>query len=65
MRDRNSSQSEFTYAIADAPSPIRRAGRRPYRSEKRPHIGALMICATANDATSAPTIKPPAPMFLA
>ena len=57
MRERNSIASEsanpkITYAIADAPSATSRAGRRPNRSEKRPHIGALTSCATVNADTS-------------
>jgi len=51
--------------MADAPKPIMRAGRRPYLSEKRPHMGALANCATAKDETSNPTTKPLAPNDLA
>ena len=70
MRERNRRNSEsayakMMYAIAEAPRPIRRAGRRPYLSEKRPHIGALSSCAIANDAMSAPTTNPPAPIDFA
>ena len=57
--------AKMTYAIADAPRPTMSAGRRPYRSENRPHIGALTNCAIANDETSSPTTSPFAPNSLA
>src|SRR5690606_29464375 len=69
-RDRSNSHTESanantTYAIADAPSPIRSAGRRPYLSEKRPHNGALTSCATENAAIRTVTTNPLAPRSVA
>jgi len=65
-RERNSRNSELAYAntiyaTADAIIPTTSAGRRPYRSENRPQIGALSSCATENDDTSNPTTNPFAP----
>ena len=74
MRDRkrknigcgsDSAKAKMMYAITDAPSPTSSAGRLPYASENRPHIGALMSWATANELTSVPTTSPPAPSDLA
>ena len=60
-----SAKAKMMYAITDALSPTSSAGRRPYASEKRPHIGALMSCATENELTRTPTTSPPAPSVLA
>ena len=55
--------AKMTYATALAPMPIIRAGRRPKRSETRPHIGAEESWAMAKQETiSAITVpSPPAP----
>jgi hypothetical protein len=53
IRDRKSqatvlARPNATYATAEAESPIRSAGRRPYRSETRPQIGAAISWAIEN-----------------
>ena len=61
MRHRNRSQTEFAKpktqnAAADALRLTSSAGRRPYRSETRPQIGAETSCATKNDAIIMPMV---------
>src|SRR6185312_13402077 len=69
-RDSSSSQYESayaktTYAIAEAPSPMRSAGLRPYRSDTRPQSGALTSCMAENADTSTITMKSLAPNLTA
>jgi len=57
MRETKSMVSEFAYAkmtydTADAPRAMRRAGRRPYRSENRPQSGADSSVARENAETN-------------
>ena len=44
--------------MAEAPNAMSSAGRRPYRSENRPHSGALASWATVNAATMTPVTNP-------
>src|ERR1051325_8409225 len=58
-RDTNNCHSDpakpkITYAIAEALSPTSSAGRRPYRSDTRPHTGDDASCATGKEADSTP-----------
>ena len=54
-----------TYANAEISKPVITAGRRPKRSETRPHVGALRSCAIENAEMSNPMTKPVAPMRVA
>src|SRR5919206_53525 len=59
-RDNNNNQIELAnaktrYAIPAALRPTSNAGRRPYLSENRPQIGALINCAAVNAPISIAT----------
>src|ERR1041385_927994 len=60
-RETKSSHSDpaspkMKYAAVDAASPASSAGRRPRRSDTRPHTGDATSCATGNEAVSRPIV---------
>ena len=61
-RDTKSSASVFAspkprYDTNDPKRPIRMTGRRPMRSDSRPHIGAKMNCISEKEVPSRPTVS--------
>ena len=66
MRDRNNSHNlsaspNTRNAMAAPARPTSSTGRRPWRSDTRPHSGEATSCATANAEISGPTIQSAAP----
>ncbi|MDZ7592507.1 MAG: hypothetical protein U5L05_17900 [Rubrivivax sp.] len=55
-------KAKMMYAMPLAAMPTSRAGRRPRRSETRPHIGALTSCAMAKLETIRAITEPSPPI---